>query len=166
MLSINEINKIDKSEFLTLFGNIFENTEWIANKVFNFKPYISTEELLSKFTEVYENANDEEILKIFNSHPNLAVEKKLTKDSSNEQIGANLNQCSEEEFSEFLKLNEEYKNKFKFPFIIAVKGKDKSEILEIFKKRINDTNQKEFEEAKKQVKKIAVIRFNQIFNIS
>ena len=166
MLSINKVNELNKSEFLLIFGNIFEKTEWIASKVFKLKPFKNNQDLFLKITEIYENSKKEQILEILNAHPNLAIEKKLTKDSAKEQVGANLNECSEEEFLEFSKLNKEYKNKFSFPFIIAVKGKNKNEILEIFKKRIHNSIKKEFEEAKNQVKKIAIIRLNQIFKLN
>ena len=97
-------------------------------------------------------------MEILNSHPDLAVEKKLTKDSKNEQKNASLNQCTDEEFIEFKKLNEKYKKKFGFPFIVAVKGKNKEEILNSFRQRITNNINLEFEEAKKQVKKIASFR--------
>ena len=70
-----------------------------------------------------------------------------------------------EEYSEFKKLNIEYKRKFGFPFIIAVKGKNKNEILKDFKKRIQNDVNIEFTEAKNQVKKIASFRFNDILSI-
>ena len=97
-----------------------------------------------------------------NSHPELAVEKKLTEESKQEQNSANLNQCSDKEFNEFKKLNLNYKTKFGFPFIIAVKGKNRIEILESFRKRINNSIETEFEEAKEQVKKIALLRLKDI----
>jgi len=112
--------------------------------------------------EVFENSIKEKHLKILNSHPDLAVKKKLTKESENEQTNANLNQCTNEEFEEFNKLNEKYKKKFGFPFIIAVKGKNKNEILNIFRQRITNNINLEFEEAKKQVKKIATFRLSEI----
>ena len=95
---------------------------------------------------------------------NLAVEKKLTEDSHKEQKGANLNRCNNEEFSEFQNLNYDYKKKFSFPFIIAVKGKNKDEILSNFRKRIKNEINFEFEQAKNQVKKIATFRLNEIIN--
>ena len=71
--------------------------------------------------------------------------------------------CTEEEYDEFKKLNDEYEKKFGFPFIIAVKGKDKIEILNNFRQRINNDVELEFKEAKSQVKKIALFRLNEIF---
>ena len=165
MKSINNINQLNKSDFLSIFGNIFEKTEWIAEKVFDLKPFKSNDDLFSKMINLYEICDKEQILIILNSHPELAVEKKLTKDSSNEQSGASLNECTFEEFEEFKKLNIEYREKFGFPFIIAVKGKNKNNILNDFRKRIQNDLNSEFEEAKKQVIKIASFRFNDITSI-
>ena len=162
MDSIDTFNKLNKSEFLSTFGNVFEKTEWIAEKCYDSKPYNNVEELVNKMMEIFDNSIKEKHLEILNSHPDLAVKKKLTKESENEQANANLNQCTNEEFEEFNKLNEKYKKKFGFPFIIAVKGKNKNEILNIFRQRITNNINLEFEEAKKQVKKIATFRLSEI----
>ena len=73
-----------------------------------------------------------------------------------------MKECTPEEFNEFKKLNIEYKKKFNFPFIIAVKGKNKNEILNYFRERIKNSLDEEFIEAKKQVKKIATFRLDEI----
>ena len=158
----DKFNKLGKTEFISTFGNIFEKTEWIAERCYESKPYNNLDELISKMMEIFENTEKERHLEILNSHPNLAVEKKLTDDSKNEQKNASLNQCTNEEFMEFKKLNEEYKKKFGFPFIIAVKGKNKEEILNSFRQRIANNINLEFIEAKKQVKKIAIFRLSEI----
>ena len=162
MDSIDTFNKLNKSEFISTFGNVFEKTEWIAEKCYDSKPYNNAQELVNKMMEIFENSIKEKHLEILNSHPDLAVKKKLTKESENEQANANLNQCTNEEFEEFNKLNKKYKKKFSFPFIIAVKGKNKNEILNIFRHRITNNINLEFEEAKKQVKKIATFRLSEI----
>ena len=162
MDSINKFNKLSKTEFISIFGNIFEKTEWIAERCYESKPYNNLDELVSKMMKIFENIEKERHLEILNSHPDLAVEKKLTEDSKNEQKNASLNQCTDGEFIEFKKLNEEYKKKFAFPFIIAVKGKNKEEILNSFRQRITNNINLEFEEAKKQVKKIANFRLSKI----
>jgi len=162
--SIEKVNQLSENEFISTFGNIFEKTNWIANKAFNSKPYRNFNEFISTIIKIYENSSKEDCIKIFNAHPELAVEKKLTEDSHKEQKGANLNRCNNEEFNEFKNLNYEYKKKFGFPFIIAVKGKNKSEILINFRKRIKNEIDLEFEEAKNQVKKIATFRLKEIIN--
>ena len=162
--SIEEVNQLSENDFISTFGNVFEKTNWIANKAFNSKPYKDFDEFRSKMITIYENSSKEDCLKIFNAHPELAVEKKLTEDSHQEQRSANLNRCNNEEFNEFKNLNIEYRNKFGFPFIIAVKGKNKNEILNNFRRRIKNEINLEFNEAKVQVKKIANFRLNEIIN--
>jgi len=85
-------------------------------------------------------------------------------DSKKEQNSAGLDQCTEDEFNEFKKLNDLYKKKFNFPFIIAVKGKNKNEILDNFKKKISFDPTTEFDQAIKQVKQIASLRLKELDN--
>jgi len=165
MRTIDNINSLNKSEFLLIFGNVFEKTESVALKVFELKPFKDFDDIISKMLKIYDEYDRDKILEILNSHPELAIEKKLTIDSKLEQTSANLNECSEEEFKEFRKLNIEYKTKFGFPFIIAVKGKNKNEILVNFRERIKNDLNKEFFEAKIQVKKIACFRLEDILSI-
>ena len=162
--SIDKINQLTKNDFIDIFGNVFEKTNWIADKAFDLKPYKDIEELLSNFIRTYENSSKEEILKILNSHPELVVEKRLTVDSRKEQNNASLNQCSDKELTEFKKLNIDYKKKFGFPFNNTVKGKGKKEILENFKQRFKDNENNEYNKEKKQVKKIAAFRLNEIIS--
>ena len=161
---INKINKLSESEFTKVFANIFENASWIAEKLDNQKPFSSFEELSSKMIGIFEDSSKEKKLKILNAHPDLADKAKislLTPDSKKEQDSAGLAQCTENEFNEFKKLNLIYK-KFGFPFILAVKGKSKNEILNIFRKRVSSNSQIEFEEAIREVKKIAILRLREI----
>ena len=158
----DKFNKLGKTEFISTFGNIFEKTEWIAERCYESKPYNNLDQLVLKMMEIFENTEKDKHLEILNAHPDLAIEKKLTDDSKNEQKNASLNQCTNEEFLEFKNLNEKYKEKFGFPFIIAVKGKNKEEILNSFRQRITNNINLEFEEAKKQVKKIASFRLSEI----
>ena len=163
---INKINKLSKSEFIKVFTNIFENAIWIAEELYNQKPFDNFEELSSKMLNIFETATKEKQLKILNAHPDLANKTKislLTPDSLKEQINAGLDQCTKEEFNEFKKLNNTYK-KFGFPFILAVKEKTKIEILNNFRKRISTDPEIEFDEAVKQVKQIASLRLKELNN--
>ncbi len=163
---INKINKLSKSEFIKVFANIFENARWIAEELLNQKPFNNFEELSSKMLNIFETATKEKQLRILNAHPDLASKTKinlLTPDSLKEQTSVGLDQCTEEEFNEFGKLNDSYK-KFGFPFILAVKGKTKIEILNNFKKRISSDPKTEFDEAIKQVKLIASLRLEELNN--
>jgi len=161
----NKIEKLSETEFAEVFGNIFENASWIADMLYRQKPFKNFHDLSNKMISIFENANNKEKLKILNSHPDLADKTKigfLTPDSNKEQSNAGLDQCTKEEFNEFKNLNLEYKNKFGFPFIIAVKEKKRSEILINFKKRILSDKKTEFDEAINQVKKIASFRLDEL----
>ena len=162
---LNKIDKLSETEFTEVFGNIFENASWIAEKLYKQKPFKDFQDLSKKMIIIFESADNENKLKILNSHPDLANKTKigsLTPDSNKEQATARLDQCSEEEFNEFKNLNLKYKNTFGFPFILAVKGKNKLEILANFKKRILFDRQIEFNEAIKQVKQIANLRLSEL----
>ena len=162
---INRINNLSQSEFIENFANIFEKTKWIADRLYDQKPFNSFEELCSKMLEIFKTAGKENQLKILRAHPDLANKINiglLTIDSRAEQKEAGLNRCSEKEFSEFKNLNNEYKKKFGFPFILAVGGKNKVDILNEFKKRILNNTEKEFNEAVVQVCKIADLRLKEL----
>ena len=165
MKTIDKINKLSRSEFVEIFANIFEKTKWIAEKLYNQKPFDDFKDLCSKMLGIFETAGKETQLKILGAHPDLADKvtvNLLTSNSRSEQSNAGLDQCSEEEFNEFKNLNKSYNQKYGFPFIIAVKGKNKIEILREFKKRILNNVDDEFNEAIIQVGKIANLRLNEI----
>ena len=160
---IKNINKLSQSEFVKVFANIFENASWIAKDVYNEKPFKDFADLSQKMLSIFSTTTKENQLKILKAHPDLADKTKigsLTPDSKKEQSNAGLDQCSEEEFNEFKNLNNEYKKKFGFPFIYAVKGKGKKDILSNFRQRSSNNIDVEFIEAKKQVKTIASLRLN------
>ena len=162
---INKTNNLSKAEFTQMFGNIFENASWITKKLYRKKPFSSFQDLSEKMISIFEDSNNENKLKIIKSHPDLADKtniSSLTPDSNKEQSGVGLDKCTEEEFNEFKNLNLKYKNKFGFPFIIAVKGKGKSEILDNFRKRISLDKKIELDEAITQVKQIANLRLNEV----
>ena len=161
MDSIKEINNLNRTDFINYFGNIFEKSKWVAEVAFKNIPFENIEDLKSKFISIFEEASSEKKIQVLNLHPELVVEKNLTEESSKEQHGADLKKCTIDEFYEFKNLNTKYKKKFGFPFIIAVSGKKKLEILERFKERIQNSKNDELNEAIEQVKEIARIRLNQ-----
>ena len=166
---INNINKLSETQFIKLFANIFENSQSIAGDLYKKKGdgFNDFDDLTKKMMDIFDNTTKEQKLKILNSHPDLANKTKvssLTDDSKKEQQNAGLDSCTKEEFDEFKKLNDLYKKKFNFPFILAVKEKNKNEILDNFKKRISFNPTTEFDEALKQVKQIASLRLKELNN--
>jgi len=162
MIDLKKINSLNKSEFITIFGNVFEKSEWILERAFDLKPFKDLKGFKTDIIDIFESSDNQTVLEILNLHPELVIEKKLTADSEYEQSEANLKDYTNKEFNEFKKLNFQYRKKFNFPFIIAVKGKKKNDILTIFKERIKNTVENEFLEAKRQVKKIALFRLEEL----
>ena len=162
MDSINNINKLTKNDFISIFGNVFEKSNWIAEKVYLSIPFNNFTELKDKFMETFESETNESHLKILLSHPDLGVKQKMTVDSKKEQTHSELDKCSKEQIEKFKLLNKNYKQSFGFPFIVCVSGMDRFKILNLFEKRINNNKNSELEEAKIQVKKIALLRLEKI----
>ena len=114
--------------------------------------------------KVVNKSSDNLKLKLLRAHPELGIKKNqlssLTESSQEEQKSAGLDQCSEEEYDEIKSLNKLYKEKFKFPFIIAVKGLNRLDIIKSMKKRVNNNYEEEFLTAINEVHKIAKIRLD------
>jgi len=139
------------------FADIAEHSPWVAEAAFKHAPFKSREDLIARFTNVVMAAEQALQLALLRAHPDLATRAKLTDDSTKEQQGAGLDSLSEEEFSTFTYYNQTYKAKNGFPFIFAVKGADKHQILSGFELRVLNETSYEFRTALEQVCKI--IRF-------
>ena len=159
------LEKLNQAEFITLLGSIYEHSPWVAQALYT--EGITSEDndvdfLASRMKTIVDASSQETKLNLLKAHPELAgklaITAKLTEDSTAEQASAGLDQCSKEEFTEFRKLNFQYTERFGHPFIIAVQGLTRSEILLAFKQRINNDNQTEFEAALIEVHKIALLR--------
>ncbi len=139
------------------FADIAELSPWVADHAFRDAPFDTREEMIASFTMAVHHADPDDQLALLRAHPDLATRAKLTDDSSKEQAGAGLDTLSAEEFSRFTKLNDAYKAKNHFPFIFAVKGATKHQILAGFESRIHNDTETEFRTALEQVCRI--IRF-------
>jgi OHCU decarboxylase len=113
---------------------------------------------------VLRSATHEQRLGVLNAHPDLAgklaVAGQLTADSTAEQASAGLDKCSPEEYERLQALNEAYKAKFGFPFVMAVKGRSRTEIIQAFEERVNNDAETEFTTALQQVERIALLRLD------
>ncbi|HEY5364197.1 MAG TPA: 2-oxo-4-hydroxy-4-carboxy-5-ureidoimidazoline decarboxylase [Aestuariivirga sp.] len=139
------------------FADIAEHSSWVAEVAFKHAPFKDREDMIQRFAAAVMAANRPAQLKLLNAHPDLATRAKLTEDSTKEQMGVGLDSLSSAEFAHFTKLNEAYRAKNGFPFIFAVKGATKDQILAGFESRIENNTAKEFETALEQVSRI--IRF-------
>ncbi len=160
-----------RDDFLALFGDVFEHSEWVAERTFDAELSPANDNAMGLSTAMniqFRGANPEERLAVLNAHPDLAgklaAAKSLTAASTAEQASAGLDHLSDKEREIFMKLNAQYTEKFGFPFIIAVKDNDKASILAAFETRINNDRETEFSTACAQVERIAQLRLIDILS--
>ncbi|SFG49115.1 allantoinase PuuE [Ensifer sp. OV372] len=158
-------SRLGEEAFVARFGGVFEHSKWIAKRAFQgeLSPANDTAiGLAAALSAVFREASAEERLAVLIAHPDLAGKlaqaKRLTESSTNEQAGAGLDALTDAERERFTTLNAAYVEKFKFPFIMAVKGRSKDEILAAFESRIGNDRDTEFETACRQVERIAYLR--------
>ena len=155
---------------MDVFGGVYEHTPWIAEAVYAAGLTGSQDTVAGLHDSLRTNvddADDEKKLALLRAHPDLAgklaISGELTADSTSEQASAQLDKCTPEEFAEFQSLNDRYKEAFGFPYILAVRGRNRQEILENFRSRVDNTPDTEFAEALKQVHRIALLRIEALF---
>ena len=168
-MKIQDVNNLSSEEFIKNFNNIFEKTSSISISSEKKRPFNNKKEMIETFINEFDNLKIDSKKNVLKNHPDLGNKLKITSDltemSKNEQRNVGLDNCTEDEFLLFKKMNDEYKSKFSIPFIFAVKGANKSIIIDEFKRRLIIENiELEIEEAIKQVKKIAKFRLNEIID--
>lgn len=160
---------LDKATFVAKYGGIFEHSAWIAERAFEDElgaAHDTAIGLHSALARKFRSSSEAERLGVLTAHPDLAgklaAAKRLTAESTSEQASAGLDELTDEERETFQKLNTDYTGKFGFPFIIAVKGLEKTQILDAFQTRINNDRDTEFSTACKQVERIALLRLKEL----
>lgn len=154
MMTIQEINVLPLEAFVAAFGDVAEHSPWVAEGAWRQRPFADREAMIGAFETAMQAAPEAARLALIGAHPDLATKAKLTADSTQEQAGAGLDRLTQEEFARFTKLNEAYKARFGFPFIFAVKGATKAQILEAFEARLQNSPAVEFETALRQIARI------------
>ena len=160
--------KLERKEIINLLKSVYEHSSWVPERLLteNVSEIKTKEELELMMKKIVDNSSDIEKLKLIKAHPELGKKlqkkEKLTKFSEEEQKSAGLDQCSNEEFEILTNLNNTYRSKFEFPFILAVKGLNKYQIIDNMKKRVNNSKSEEFETAINEIHKIAQLRIKDL----
>ena len=161
-MTLTELNNADASHFVRVLGGVFEHSPWVAEEASKQRPFTSLADLHHAMVAALSAADEAKQLSLIRAHPDLAgkaaLAGDLTADSKQEQMGAGLDRLSEEEYRRFHALNAAYKETFGFPFIIAVKGRDKESILAAFEARQRNAPQAEKVRALAEIAEIARFR--------
>jgi OHCU decarboxylase len=159
--------EMQEDEFVEIFGGVYEHSPWIPRMAYKQglnSQHDTSSGLSEAMMDVVANADQKRLLALINAHPDLAgkaaVSGELTEESTAEQSGAGINQCTPDEFERFQNYNNAYKEKFGFPFIMAVKGSNRHQILEAFEQRLQNDAETEFMQALIEINKIAKLRLD------
>ncbi len=161
-MNIDELNALEPGAFTAQLGSIFEHSPWVGADVWPLRPFVGIDDLHAAMCKAVIDAGEDAQLALLRAHPQLAgkaaLRGELTADSTREQQGAGLDQCSPEEFARLHALNAQYEQRFGFPYILAVRGHTRDSILANLAARIDNGRDEEFAEALHQVERIARFR--------
>lgn len=160
--AIDLVNAMEPNDFVRLAGRWYEHSPWIAERVFEQRPFRSIDDLATQMSRVVRNATSDQQLELIRAHPDLvgrlARENKLTSESTAEQRAAGLTTLSPAEVEQFEQYNAAYRRKFGFPFVICARQNKKEAILAAFPERLNNSVETEIVTALAEIDKIALLR--------
>jgi 2-oxo-4-hydroxy-4-carboxy-5-ureidoimidazoline decarboxylase len=158
VMTVAAVNGLSPDAFVAAFGDVAEHSPWVAEGAAALRPYTNREAMIAALAEVVAQAPEAQQLALIRSHPDIAgraaMAGEMAPDSKREQAGAGLDTLTPAEFRRFAELNARYRDIFGFPFIFAVKGAPKSQILEAFEARICNTRAREFATALDEINRI------------
>ncbi|NDJ17152.1 2-oxo-4-hydroxy-4-carboxy-5-ureidoimidazoline decarboxylase [Myxacorys almedinensis A] len=156
--SITALNAMDQTAFVDAVGFVFEETPAIAAHTYQQRPFCDRSDLHQKMVARVEAMPQAKQLALICAHPDLGSKAKMADASVKEQARAGLDQLTSAEYEQFQSLNQAYKDKFNFPFIIAVKDHTKTTILAAFQQRLQHDRDAEINQALAQICRIAWFR--------
>ena len=161
-IALESLNTFDRESFVVAVGDVFEHSPWIAEETWPRRPFRDVVHLHAELCATLRRASPERRLALIRAHPDLAgrvaPQRKLTAESTHEQATAGLDQLSDDETAEFQKLNDAYRARFDFPFVICARLNAKDAILAAMQTRILNSPAAEFATAIAEIEKIAHLR--------
>ncbi len=161
-MTLEQLNFASETEFIASLALIFEHSVWVAENVVSGRPFSSLENLHTAMVGVVKTAPLETQLTLIRAHPDLGAKLKMSQQSVSEQAGLGLDRLSPTEFERFSSLNTAYREKFGFPFIVAVRNHTRASILENFVIRLEHGVELEIETALGEIYKIAQFRLQDL----
>jgi 2-oxo-4-hydroxy-4-carboxy-5-ureidoimidazoline decarboxylase len=161
-MTLAELNACDYARFVDLLGHVFEASPWVAERVWPHRPFAGVEQLDAAMTEAVGRATHDEQLRLLRAHPDLGSRIRMSEASTGEQALAGLDRLAPGELETLQRLNAAYREKFGFPFVLAVKGSTTRQILDALEQRQPRQAEDEFAEALRQVSRIARFRLDDL----
>ena len=165
-IPLAELNRLDRDAFVEHLGRVYEHSPWVAERAWLERPFDSLPALSATMQRTVEHASHDEQLALIRAHPELAgrlaIAGQLTDDSRAEQASAGLDRCTPEELAQFQALNGAYRSKFDFPFIVAVRGLSRGEILARLTQRVSHSVEQELSTCLQEIGRIARFRLDDL----
>jgi len=166
-LTLAALNRMDRTEFVGVLGGIFEHSPWVAEAVWPGVPFADVAALHEAMVAAVRSTSPQRRLNLIRAHPDLAGAAarggRTTPNSLAEQASAGLMSLSDDEYDRFLRLNADYRERFGFPFIIAVRRHDKASLLAAFEMRLANPHAVEIESALGEIFTITRLRLDALF---
>jgi 2-oxo-4-hydroxy-4-carboxy-5-ureidoimidazoline decarboxylase len=164
--AIQDVNQMDQSTFVSVFGSVYEHSSWIAETAWEHRPFASVDGLHATMDSIVEGAGQSRQMNLIKAHPELAGRLlrsgQLTAESRSEQAQAGLTSLPENLTKRMLELNSTYQEKFGFPFIICARLNNVATILQAMEDRLTNSSETEFKTALQEISKIAKLRLADI----
>ncbi len=165
-LKLSDLNACSKADLVAHLGNVFEYSPWIAEAAAGARPFSGINALYAAMKAVVERAPEDKRLALIKAHPDLANKTQraagLTAESNAEQNSVGLDRLSEAEFAAFERVNNAYRTKFGFPYIICVRRQTKDSILRDFERRLPNDAATEIKASVAEICRIAALRLDQL----
>ena len=157
-MTLTELNGAGRDRFVAAIGWIFEHSPWVAERAWEHRPFASLDALHARMAAIVADAGEPSQLALLRAHPDLGARARMSDASVGEQAGAGLDSLTPAEFDRLQALNREYRDRFGFPFLFAVKGASKHDVVAALERRRAATREEELAEALRQVARIARFR--------
>jgi 2-oxo-4-hydroxy-4-carboxy-5-ureidoimidazoline decarboxylase len=164
--TLSELNACSKDDFVAALANIFEHSPWIAEQTASMRPFAGVNQLFDAMKAAVDRAPSELRLALIKAHPDLADKTQraagLTAESSAEQNSVGLDRLSDAEYVAFERVNNAYRSKFGFPYIVCVRRHTKDSILRDFERRLPNDARTETQKSIEEIGRIAALRVDQL----
>lgn len=165
---VQQLSSLSQDDFTARLADIFEHSAWVASTAWQQRPFATMDALHSAMADAVATADQALQLQLIRAHPELAGKEAssgtLTDASTSEQRGAGLDQCSNAELTRLRQLNADYRERFGFPFVIAVKGLSRYQIMDAIEARLKNDEATEFQTCLQEINKIARFRLDALVN--
>ena len=158
MMTLAEVNAMAQPDFVARFGDVAEHSPWVAEGAETQRPFATVDGMIAAFQAAIREASQAQQLELIRAHPDLAGRAGMAEESRKEQVGAGRDRLTPDEFARFTDLNGRYRERFGIPFILAVKGATRHQILDSFAARLGNDRDTELASALDQVCRIVGFR--------